>query len=743
MAGSPQAPHGASPGVLESVRWARAKGFALVPVIVRAKAVASTHANYTDKQYNSPNPDFWEQNDYGAGVLTGPSRKGPTDVDIDHPDGLPFAEIFLPKTDCVFGRKSAPRSHWFYICPSSPAKRMEFKDPFIATERKTIVEFRGDGAENHTILPGSIHPSGETYRWETTAVPLIIAETTEDVLLRAVKKIAAATLLARYAWEPGDRDQPAMHISGMFCNLGWSEEETLEMMEAVMSFHGDKDPERTRKAVATTYKRKEAGKKNTGATKLKAHLRDKKEIIDLILEWFGAFGDTIVETYNESFSVIRMDGRVFVTAKTKNQLTFMPVGEFKKWRCNDLLTIGDEEIPKASIWLKSQNRKEFENTTFDPSGKESTDTELNLWQGWAVAPIGGDCSAWCDVFKTVLCGGNEEKYKLGLAWFADIIQDPSNKPGTALVFVSDEGAVKSVFLEYFAKILGFSFLSISDQENITGKFNDHLKNMLLIQSEEAIYAPEKKHRSVLRSLITDRYFMAMKKFGMPEQARSYARIIFTSNDPQAAPIARTDRRYIVFDASGRKMDGALKDRFFAEMKAQGPQALLHFLQNYAYEKDMIRTNIKDKEHEAMKIQNFNETQEWWHQILQAGDILPKSLKWATDDAKADWPFTVGKTALWANFRDNYPRSRVSRNAWGAELAKMLGGAVPTKQVRFIIPLDFRERTPIPERQDSFFGLPPLDACRKSFDAYMQTEITWSGVDSNPLEEKQPDDTQDM
>jgi Bifunctional DNA primase/polymerase, N-terminal len=55
------------------------------------------------------------------GILTGKPSRGLVDVDIDSLDALKFAPYFLPKTNCVFGHKSKPRSHWVYRLPKLKA----------------------------------------------------------------------------------------------------------------------------------------------------------------------------------------------------------------------------------------------------------------------------------------------------------------------------------------------------------------------------------------------------------------------------------------------------------------------------------------------------------------------------------------------------------------------------------------------------------------------------------------------
>jgi Bifunctional DNA primase/polymerase, N-terminal len=54
---------------------------------------------------------YFNGNAMNIGVLTGALSNGLVDIDIDDVEALRFAEWFLPETNCVFGRKSKPKSH--------------------------------------------------------------------------------------------------------------------------------------------------------------------------------------------------------------------------------------------------------------------------------------------------------------------------------------------------------------------------------------------------------------------------------------------------------------------------------------------------------------------------------------------------------------------------------------------------------------------------------------------------------
>jgi len=92
------------------------------------------------------------------GLILGEPSGGLTDVDIDSMNALKIAPLFLPETKMISGRASKPKSHYFYTCEG--AKTMKFVDP---EDGSTIIEIRSTGAQ--TVVPPSIHPSGERVKW--------------------------------------------------------------------------------------------------------------------------------------------------------------------------------------------------------------------------------------------------------------------------------------------------------------------------------------------------------------------------------------------------------------------------------------------------------------------------------------------------------------------------------------------------------------------------------------------------
>jgi hypothetical protein len=56
---------------------------------------------------------------------------------------------------------------------------------------------------------------------------------------------------------------------------------------------------------------------------------------------------------------------------------------------------------------------------------------FNLWRGFAVEPIAGDCSKFLAHLRDNVCRGDESLYRWVVGWFAQIVQQPDKKMGTA------------------------------------------------------------------------------------------------------------------------------------------------------------------------------------------------------------------------------------------------------------------------------------------------------------------------
>jgi|SRR5215471_16982880 len=67
---------------------------------------------------------------------------GLVDVDLDCEEAIELAPLYLPETGAIFGRKSAPKSHWLYIADG--ANFAKFDDPIA---QDTLLKLARRGQE--------------------------------------------------------------------------------------------------------------------------------------------------------------------------------------------------------------------------------------------------------------------------------------------------------------------------------------------------------------------------------------------------------------------------------------------------------------------------------------------------------------------------------------------------------------------------------------------------------------------
>ncbi len=729
---------GSSPAVMQTLAWLRKHGFK--PVVLRPHSKAALSRDYASPGYRPPDDDVWRNGQYELGCALGPRQGGPTDVDLDCNEALFLAPRFFPPTDAAFGRASKPNSHYLYRIDAAELDKKAFIDPI---DKSTIIEIRADS--HQTVMPGSVHEdTGEIIEWSGPPFPEVTTVPAEQ-LISAAKKVAIATLVARHAWYDGSRNEVCKHLAGILFHLEWTLEDAEALITSIMEYCDDDDKSRM-PTVRTTYRRAAAGARVSGAGVLRKQLGDDR-VVDRILEWAGNTSINVVQQYNERFAVVSVEGKFRIAdldVTPGEPPTFYQHDDFLALQATDYSDEKNETtgkpIAKSRLWLANPRRRQYRTVDFAPGVEDST--SLNLWTGWAVQPKKGNCDAWLELLRMVICGGDDVVFRWLLHWFANILREPRDKSFTCPVIIGEEGAGKSLMLRYFGRILGYGYTVATNDDHIHGKFNRHLASTLLLHSEEALYAGDKRHAGIIRSLITDETRIFEQKGIDAKQVRNYLRLVLTSNDMHAAPARPGDRRYSVILMEDRKLSNKLKDAVVAELDGDGPAALHQHLLDMKYDPAIPRLNLKNEALIQMKSANFSPVEAWWYDALYEGCVLPAYLAWATIPEQEPWPHTVAGPALYASLciRMNERRFRgqvPSDTLVAGMLERFVGRRLVRMRRRYSDPLI--DNVPqmarhLGDRMSSVTQLPDLDTCRKAFERYMGQTIEWPSQEGEQEEE---------
>lgn len=221
-------------------------------------------------------PKYFPANS-NIGLILGEPSGGLVDVDLDTPQAVRAASVFLPETQLTHGRKSKRSSHWWYVSthPIPTSKR------FVAPDGTCLLELRSTGEQ--TVVPPSIHPSGEDIAWEKNGPP---AQVDSDVLINAVAQLAASVLLGK-AWpkQPGNRQQVAMAVAGFLLRNGLQEEVASKLIGVSAQLAGDEEYRKRAVCVRDTAKALKEGKNVIGGPNIATLLADGSKVVELLSNW--------------------------------------------------------------------------------------------------------------------------------------------------------------------------------------------------------------------------------------------------------------------------------------------------------------------------------------------------------------------------------------------------------------------------------------------------------------------------
>ena len=232
----------------------------------------------------------------------------------------------------------------------------------------------------------------------------------------------------------------------------------------------------------------------------------------------------------------------------------------------------------AEDWFSHRFRRQYEGVVFLPG--QSTATHYNLWQGFAVAPKEGDCGLYLQHIYDDICPKDDGLYRYVMCWMAQIVQQPSERPGTALVLRGKEGVGKGVFCTWFGKLFAPHFKPVWTTSQVVGRFNAHFATAIVVFADEAIWAGDKSGDGMLKAVITEELMPIEYKGKDIVHVDNYVRLMMATNNDWAVPAGFDARRFCMIDVSDAQMRRDDFKPIEDQMKNGGHEALLFMLQTH-------------------------------------------------------------------------------------------------------------------------------------------------------------------
>lgn len=430
--------------------------------------------------------------------------------------------------------------------------------------------------------------------------------------------------------------------------------------------------------------------------------------------------DPWLSYFNDRYWVVsKIGGKCMVLTESyddvlkRNRLVMMSLQSFEQAYENKQVKVGENDKgapifkPAGKFWRYHPNRRQYDRITFAP-GMQMPPDVYNLWRGFAVQSVPGDCQMYLDHVRDIICAGNEGHYRYLLGWMARAVQHPAGAGEVAVVLRGMRGTGKGVFAKTFGRLFGHHYMQVTNPSHLVGNFNKHLRDLVVLFADEAFYAGDKKHESILKGIVTEETITIELKGVDAEPEPNNIHLIMASNDAHVVPAGRDERRYFVLDVSPEhRRDTAYFKELNQRMNNGGLEALLHYLLDHDLSEYEVRDVPMTEALREQKLLSMDPDEEWWFQKLVRAQLL------YNDDA---WPGEVMVREIVDDYVDHARRHHLTRRSTETKLGRFLNSVLPyVKRYRKVTQVDVMTHDGFLIKKSMralFYKVPPLDLCRE-------------------------------
>lgn len=501
---------------------------------------------------------------------------------------------------------------------------------------------------------------------------------------------------------------------------GWTDQEIANLIIAFRHKHGDANDQK--KALRVDYIERTIA----GARKhLKNSARETFENID---------PDQLIEEMNQRHAIIVGEGKVIFINEEKNpytkqvEVTFSQPKDLRERYANQMIPNPSPGRGKPKLinpfdyWLSHFNRREYQRIIFAPN--EEIAGCFNLYKGFAIKPSEkGSCERYKEHLFSNVCNKNEQHYNYLFSMLADSVQNPGGpRPGTAVVQRGKKGCGKGIAVREFGKIFGKHFLHLTNISQITGRFNTHLRESIIVFGDE-IRWNKRNESGVLKGLITEPEIQIEAKFHDMITVKNNVRMFLATDGNWAVPADLDERRFFCLDVNGQKAnDHAYFKKIIDEMNSGGRERLLYELLNHKIE---INLRQPPKTQSLLDQVNYAMPPEvsWWFELLYDGCIAQVELidELSLEGIEKYWPEKISKNNLFSIYLNymNFMKygSRMSKSQLFRDVIYKYCPEILEKRT-------CRKDGNGKELRSRMIILPSLRRCRELFSQQSNVPIDW-------------------
>lgn len=299
--------------------------------------------------------------------------------------------------------------------------------------------------------------------------------------------------------------------------------------------------------------------------------------------------------------------------------------DFKMFYSNQFVDVGTDDKPKQMAlgqwWFTHPMRRSFTSIVFAP-GQETGGDVYNLWRGFAYDAVpGGNCDLYLAHIRDCICDGKPELFEYVISWMAMAVQQPDQTGHVAIVLRGLQGSGKGTFAKVFGALFGDHFKQVTNAKHVTGSFNAHLRDCIVLFADEAVAAGNRDAEGVLKALVTEENLLVEAKGVDASIERNYLHVIMASNDNWVVPTGVDDRRFMALDVNKANLrDGAYFEKMYRDLRNGGYEALMYLLRERDLKKFDPRMRPETDALRDQKELSFSPMASWWFDILMASEV---------------------------------------------------------------------------------------------------------------------------
>lgn len=489
----------------------------------------------------------------------------------------------------------------------------------------------------------------------------------------------------------------------------------------------------------------------TGSNEIASSVRDKPSWEQYALRQIERAKEEAIDPWlrqlNEKHAVIadlggkcRIISEVMDTALKRSRISKQSFEDFRNRYRHIKVQVGVNDqghpIMKAAgnFWVDHPNRRQYDTIVFAPG--QEVDNAYNLWRGFSCDALPGNKhESFLAHVRENVCSGNQDHFNYVVGWMARAVQHPDSPGEVAVVLRGKRGTGKSFFAKTFGQLWGRHYLQVSDSKHLVGSFNAHLRDTVVLFGDEAFFAGDKKHESVLKTLITEEMLVVEGKGVDAEAGPNYTHLILASNESWVVPAGMDERRFFVMEISdNRKQDLNYFKKLKQDLDDGGRENLLHFLMTYDLTEYEVRSVPQTKALLEQKILSMEPHVQWLFEKMREERIIR---------GDSEWREKVPKDRLYDDYindlKDQGRNFRLSRTSFGKFLSESFPPGFPLSKQEMIdvAVINDHGQEVLMKKRGYVYYLPTIQECRDWWDKNYGGPYDWPTLE-NPTQETIPE-----